>query len=525
MAPPSRDTLSPLVKSLAQAQVSFARRRSLDRVFAAMLAPLLPGRDVLLAELVPSDEGTAEWRAVGEWRDGAAVARPAEGRVWVHEALVRPLLQGGSGHLQHDDAVVIDGHAPVTEARAVPLCVDGELIGLLVVTGELDAPTVGALPWLADAAAAMVDAPRTPRPAADALRRRNRHLQQRVAQLARLDRDNRLLGDLGGFLQVCHDATDVHRVIARFLPQLFEGSSGAYFQHSGRLLTQEVGWGASEGRAVVTVDDCWALRRGEVHVAHGPGDLVCSHCHQAVRGTSVCVPVMTGDGPVGLLHVVHDRSHAATSPDGADRTLTAVADRLGAALSNLRLRERLRQESIRDPLTGLFNRRYMVETLQRELARARRAGDHLAVVMADVDHFKRLNDQFGHATGDEVLQGVARALQRGVRSEDVVCRYGGEEFVVILPGTTLAMARQRAEQLRQSVGALAVPTQDGDVGQVTLSAGVADRDDGDSPEALLRAADRALFDAKRGGRDRVCVAREPSLPRGCADPGMVAISA
>ena len=180
--------------------------------------------------------------------------------------------------------------------------------------------------------------------------------------------------------------------------------------------------------------------------------------------------------------------------------------------------EKLMRLATRDPLTGLFNRRYMVETLHRELARARRAEEALAVIMADVDHFKRLNDSFGHDTGDEALRVVAAALQAGVRSEDVVCRYGGEEFVIILPGATLPMAAQRARELCARLRTTPVPARDGQVPKVTMSAGVAATQGEVGPEALLRAADRALLHAKQTGRDRACVAGEEA-----ADPRLQAV--
>ena len=186
------------------------------------------------------------------------------------------------------------------------------------------------------------------------------------------------------------------------------------------------------------------------------------------------------------------------------RMLGAVADRLGAALTNLRLRERLREESIRDPLTRLFNRRYMVETMQREIVRSKRAGQPLAVVMIDVDHFKKLNDRHGHDVGDQVLQAVSAELAAGIRAEDVVCRYGGEEFVAILPGASLELAVSRADELRARLQSLRVQARGAVLTGVTVSAGVAVAMDG-TPEALLRAADRALLQAKQSGRDRVCV--------------------
>jgi diguanylate cyclase (GGDEF)-like protein len=184
-----------------------------------------------------------------------------------------------------------------------------------------------------------------------------------------------------------------------------------------------------------------------------------------------------------------------------------LAEHVALALANLKLRETLRQQAIRDPLTGLFNRRYMEETLERELRRAERRQAPLGVIMFDLDHFKKFNDTFGHAAGDIVLREIGAFLHTRVRVEDIACRYGGEEFVVILPDASLEDTLKRAEQLRVGIKGLNVRYHDQALGAVAVSLGVAVLPEhGSTTEAILKAADAALYRAKREGRDRVVVA-------------------
>jgi diguanylate cyclase (GGDEF)-like protein len=189
-----------------------------------------------------------------------------------------------------------------------------------------------------------------------------------------------------------------------------------------------------------------------------------------------------------------------------------VGAQLALGLANLRLRETLRNQSIRDPLTGLFNRRYMEETLERELRRAGRSGKGLGVVMIDVDNFKRHNDVFGHDAGDVVLRRIGELLQRGLRREDTACRFGGEEFVLVLPDARAEDAARRAEELREQVRRLATTVKGVSVGSVTVSLGVAAYPEhGLTGEMLIKAADGALYAAKREGRDRVVLAPAPDV--------------
>jgi diguanylate cyclase (GGDEF)-like protein len=185
----------------------------------------------------------------------------------------------------------------------------------------------------------------------------------------------------------------------------------------------------------------------------------------------------------------------------------SVAEHAALSIANLKLREKLRYQSIRDPLTGLFNRRFLDESLERELARAIRKNRSLGVIMLDVDRFKKFNDIFGHDAGDTVLKELGARLAKFIRVGDLACRYGGEEFTLILPESSLEDTRRRAEELRISFEQLSLKHRDIVLGKVTLSLGVAALPEhGTTAVQLLAAADGALFTAKNEGRDRVTVA-------------------
>jgi diguanylate cyclase (GGDEF)-like protein len=169
---------------------------------------------------------------------------------------------------------------------------------------------------------------------------------------------------------------------------------------------------------------------------------------------------------------------------------------------------RLRDQSVRDVLTGLFNRRYLEETLERELRRAERARGPLGVIMIDIDHFKRFNDTYGHALGDALLRDLGALLRANVRGSDIACRYGGEEFILLLPDASRDVTRERAERIRAGAGRIGVRHDGQAVEPITLSIGLAGfPEDGAMGEALLKAADDALYRAKHAGRDRIAQSR------------------
>jgi diguanylate cyclase (GGDEF)-like protein len=200
-----------------------------------------------------------------------------------------------------------------------------------------------------------------------------------------------------------------------------------------------------------------------------------------------------------------------------------LSENIASALVNHRLQRGLREQTIRDPLTGLFNRRYMEETLALEIARAMRSGNPLCLIMCDIDHFKRFNDEFGHDAGDAVLQTVAAELRSRFREGDVVCRFGGEEFTVIAPSTSTEAIASRAEFVRQTISEVAVQQGGRTLGSITMSFGIAAWESGMDREgiSLIKSADVALYDAKQQGRNRVVVdnrcAQAIELPLGVHD--------
>lgn len=187
-----------------------------------------------------------------------------------------------------------------------------------------------------------------------------------------------------------------------------------------------------------------------------------------------------------------------------EKRLRYVNDRLQSQLIEIGLlQSKLREQAIRDPLTNLFNRRYLEETLERELARAAREQYSICVIMIDLDHFKRINDTYGHEAGDHLLKALAATLSEQSRRGDFVCRYGGEEFVIVMPNISIETAYERAERLRNTLNSLSLPYGYYSL-SVTISMGIACYPvNGQTREAILRAADQAMYAAKEAGRDHI----------------------
>ena len=349
--------------------------------------------------------------------------------------------------------------------------------------------------------------------AEDALQQAHDKQSVWVQELEQRNRAITLLGEMGNLLQSCITADEVHTVVAQFAPLLFPAESGAVgvLDPSHHVINLVVRWGegaATPNEAGFPPESCWALRTGRLHRVDGAhAALLCKHLTDPLTSAYVCIPLSAQSETFGLLHV--------SVPPGASGRLTeekqhlavTLAEHIGLALANLELRETLHSQSVRDLLTGLFNRRYLEESLQREVSRAKRSKRPLGIVMLDLDNFKPFNDTLGHEAGDNVLREVGHFLQRHVRGDDIACRYGGEEFTLILPETSLEVIRARAEQLRERIKQLQVGYHGQLLGPLTVSLGVAILPDhGTSGEAVLHAADAALYRAKAEGRDRVVVA-------------------
>ena len=331
------------------------------------------------------------------------------------------------------------------------------------------------------------------------------------------------LSELGSMLQTCLTTEEAYETITRYAEKLFPGDTGAVYQfRASRNLLEAVSlWDKSSAvEKAFLPEECLALRLGRVHkVDDVNSGSLCPHVHrEGAFGYSICIPMMAQSETIGVLHLESGQAEAG-QPDGAQKQWTAekqlfavaVAEHVSLALSNMKLRETLRNLSIRDPLTGLFNRRYMEESLEQELLKAKRYGRSLGVIMLDIDHFKRFNDTYGHEAGDLVLRELSVYLQNHIRLTDIPCRFGGEEFTLILPEADMALTQQRAEQVRQGVAAIRVKVQGQTLAPITISEGVAVYpENGPTAQDVLRAADEALYNAKQKGRNHVALAEGAS---------------
>ena len=334
------------------------------------------------------------------------------------------------------------------------------------------------------------------------------------ALVAERTREVELLRQLSELLQACATPDEAHGVMGQLCGRLFPDASGAVLitPASRDGLWAVAVWGPplSGGRERFQPDDCWALRRGRVYrVDDVTASPPCLHLGPPIPSAFVCVPLAAQGETLGLFTLAAPPGPPVEGGLGESRVRLAVtvAEQFALALANVRLRETLRGQSIRDPLTGLFNRRYMEETLDRELSRAEREHRPLAVILLDIDRFKHYNDTFGHEAGDVVLSSLGALLRNASRAGDVACRYGGEEFVLILPAASLIDAQRRAEEIRESIRSLRVTHAGRPLEGVRCSMGVAAfPEHGGVGGALLRAADAALYRAKREGRDQVILA-------------------
>jgi diguanylate cyclase (GGDEF)-like protein len=332
-------------------------------------------------------------------------------------------------------------------------------------------------------------------------------LEQAIQEWRDRDADRELLGDIKGHLLCSRTSAEAYQVLAHYAPRLFPAVSGALYLRgdAGHSTFERVmTWGEFKQRKrVFAADQCRALHQMKPHLVDSrqSNGLICQHVGLIHRGGYLCLPLLSDGMALGVFHFMSDEE--SLSP-----WKRKMAEELGnycaMLLANLRLRELLSEQAVRDPLTRLFNRRYMEESLRRELAV--RTHRPVGVIMADIDHFKKYNTKFHHDGGDELLRAFGQFLQKQIRPGDVACRFGGEEFLVILPGASLEVTEHRAEKLRKEVKQLKVMHQNKALGRITLSLGVAVSDPGAQSEQLLEGAAAALAQAKQNGRDRVFVA-------------------
>ena len=348
----------------------------------------------------------------------------------------------------------------------------------------------------------------------------NAALEQTVKNLNRRQGEMDILSQMSRLLQACHSVEEVCSVAEDHLNRLYPELSGSLYlaDQTSKAFEKTTDWGDDARlKDLFTFNECWGLRHGRPHAVDGHSHTVaCKHMDSETSNWHLCLPLSAHSETIGLL-CLHARDEAAFTDEHDDRALeerakfhVMIADSMALAIASLRLRESLESQAVRDPLTSLFNRRYLIETLDRELIRSRRAEQPLSLVMLDIDHFKRINDTHGHGAGDALLEAVGTQLQKFVRGDDVVCRYGGEEFAVILPSMPAEVTQRRVEFLRKEIKSISIVYQGQALGPVTVSAGIAVfPTHGSNREELMRATDQALYHSKQEGRDRTTVALNP----------------
>jgi diguanylate cyclase (GGDEF)-like protein/PAS domain S-box-containing protein len=347
-------------------------------------------------------------------------------------------------------------------------------------------------------------------------RQASEKLVELISKLEKRSKQNLILSEMREMLQACTTVSEIPQIVRGSMQKLFPYAEGALFilSPSRSDLESVARWNnfpEDIDDNVFSPDACWSLRLGRVHLIEdlniGP---VCGHIKNLQTTAYVCIPLVAKGDILGTLHLrtVLDRSSADQNKTCEDfKELSAtISEYLSLSIANIRLSEKLAYESIRDPLTGLFNRRYMEETLRREILRAERKKTQINILMGDIDHFKLFNDRYGHAAGDTLLAHVGEFLRNNIRGGDVACRYGGEEFILFLPESSLEDSIKRAEQMLKDIKKLEVKYVGETLAPISFSFGISTYpDSGSSAENLLRKADEALYRAKQQGRDRVVI--------------------
>jgi len=501
-----------------------------DRELVAAWSEVLAAADRLGA---PSAGELDSSRILAATREIApALARASQASIESHRAAILPVLDGSGNRLgarlravdeemldQARDRLAKAG-ARVERIRRGALTVAAASLTLAIVLGLAVALALARrllvpIRSITRASEAIEDGDLSARAVAladDEVGQLARTFNGMADRLERRNREVATLHDLSQLLQTAEDAGEAFEIFERMTPVLFPGASGSLHVISPSRVELELRaeFGARPGSygAIATPNDCWGLRKGQTHLVESvERKLVCAHLggRDGLRDPYACLPLVSHNETLGLLHVAFPGGALDGRPL-ADRRdeLEAIANALGLALGNLALREKLKAQSVRDALTGLHNRRFLEEALPRELERCRRRAQPLVVAMADLDHFKRLNDTWGHEAGDLAIRRFADTLRRNFRQEDILCRYGGEEFCLVLPECALEDARRRCDQLLAEMRETPIQFGRESVGPVTVSLGlVAFPDDAGSVEHLLRAADAALYRAKQTGRDRI----------------------
>jgi diguanylate cyclase (GGDEF)-like protein/PAS domain S-box-containing protein len=334
-------------------------------------------------------------------------------------------------------------------------------------------------------------------------------------ELTQYNYEMNLINQLNSYLQVCRTIDETYPIVSYYSEQIFpDCTAGALylFNEKKSLVQAMTTWGEGniESAELLAPDDCWSLRQGKEHsTLDNDARLRCKHVSDTVTNY-ICEPIIAQGEMLGMLHIQFDTINKQEALerqyyiDSRKRLVKITADNLALSLVSLKLREALHSQSVKDPLTGLFNRRHMEESLEREIHRCGRSKQGLGIIMSDIDHFKSFNDTYGHDAGDLVLVEYGKLLSTFFRTSDIVCRYGGEEFIVIMPEVPQVNLIERADELCEAIRGISLTHDNQTLPQLTASFGVAYLEATIIDKAeLIKLADLALYDAKNSGRNQV----------------------
>lgn len=331
--------------------------------------------------------------------------------------------------------------------------------------------------------------------------------EQQELRIEKSTREIELLHQLANMLAACNNVKEAQVVVADIVPRVLGDINGAVsiMRESRNQLEVKLDWGGEWPAAkVYAPSDCWALRKGKYHLSQEKHhNLSCSHMgadHD--DGVTMCIPLTAHGNTVGMFHLYFGHQQDPISEEQKQLAFT-IAEHLGLALANLSLQEKLRSQAMRDPLTGLYNRRFFEEVFDREWSKSGQDQAPLSLLMLDLDHFKRFNDNFGHDAGDYVLKEVANTITRLIDEDDVACRLGGEELAVISPNSNIEQSYALAEEIVEAIRELHLDMKGLSLGQLGVSIGVTTYPDNNmSTVELIKAADTALYKAKENGRSQ-----------------------
>ncbi|MCM5511093.1 GGDEF domain-containing protein [Vibrio sp. SCSIO 43169] len=346
--------------------------------------------------------------------------------------------------------------------------------------------------------------------------------KQQTFRIQKSTREIELLHQLANMLAACNTINEAQVVVADIIPRILGNLNGcvSIMRESRNQLEVKLDWGGEwPAGKLYAPNECWALRKGKFHLSHEQyHNLPCTHMNQCEINDplTMCIPLTAHGHTVGMFHLCLDGTDTLT--DDTKRLAFTIAEHLGLALANLSLQEKLRSQAMRDPLTGLFNRRYFEEVFEKEWAEASQSNTPVSLLMLDLDHFKRFNDNFGHDAGDYVLKEVANLLTREISEKHIACRLGGEELAVISPNCTIKESIALANQIVNSVRTLHLDMKGLSLGQLGVSIGVVTYPDfqGSTTE-LVKAADTALYQAKDNGRSQAIHTQVKLLPTSGAE--------